>query len=77
MTDPNRTSVGDVPAPINLADADDWCPHCGAHWPREHGERLEIVKYLRREADTIALRDGVADHLRVMARAIETGDHVK
>lgn len=98
LTDPNRTSAGDVPAPL----VENECCKCTAKlmrsrkidsyvcddcWEIMHHEgeealavkleRAAVVKYLRREADTIALRDGVANHLRVMAAAIETGDHLK
>lgn len=65
---------GGEPAP----GADELCPYCGAHWPAPRdAERAAVVKYLRREAATIRLRDGVAAHLLVMASAIESGDHVK
>ena len=40
-------------------------------------ERQRVSAYLRREAATISLRDGVADHLRLMALAIEKADHHK
>lgn len=110
MTDPNRTSVGDVPAPLMIdtqfgkvevvadpsmrtgdppkfvqtalageqmvyAIISDACAK--SEKVGTDKERAAVVKYLRREADTIALRDGVANHLRVMAAAIETGDHLK
>lgn len=56
------------------ADADDFCPHCGAHCPRGPEERAAVVKYLRDHAFdlyNIAAKDEVYE----LAGAIERGEH--
>lgn len=65
------------------ANAKDWCPSCGAHWPRDEEERAAVVKHLRKLAratkyDAFATAFNIAaDHIEADCHHdIERGEHV-
>lgn len=57
-------------------DAKDWCPHCGAHWPRDEEERTAAVEHLRFLARMTSIEE-FRRAFNIAADHIENGEHRK